>query len=45
MKRGTMDGASTAVTFLQPVALHAEVVTGGAYYLLAILNTRGGHQH
>ncbi|HNK84857.1 MAG TPA: efflux RND transporter periplasmic adaptor subunit, partial [Flavobacteriales bacterium] len=45
VKRGATDGAYTAVTFLQAVPDHAEVVTGGAYYLLAMLNTSSGHQH
>jgi len=45
VKRGTTDGAYTAVTFLQPVADHAHVATGGAYYLLAMMNTSSGHQH
>lgn len=45
VKRGTTDGAYTAVTFLQPVETAAEVVTGGAYYLIAMLNTSSGHEH
>lgn len=45
VKRGTTEGAYTAVTFLQQVPDHAEVVTGGAYYLLSMMNTSSGHQH
>lgn len=45
VKRGTTDGAYTAVTFLQPVDPDAEVVTGGAYYLIAMMNTSEGHEH
>jgi len=45
VKRGTTEGAFTAVAFLQTVPDHAEVVTGGAYYLLAMMNTSSGHQH
>ncbi len=45
VKRGTTDGPYTAVTFLQPVQANAVVVTGGAYYLIAMMNTSEGHQH
>ncbi len=45
VKRGATDGAYTAVTFLQPVQANAVVVTGGAYYLIAMMNTSEGHEH
>jgi cobalt-zinc-cadmium efflux system membrane fusion protein len=45
VKRGTTDGAYTAVTFLEAVPANAEVATGGAYYLIAMMNTSEGHQH
>ena len=43
VKRGTTDGAHTAVTFLQDVPANAEVAVGGAYYLIAMMNTSSGH--
>lgn len=45
VKKGTTDGAYTAVTFLQEVAPDAQVAVGGAYYLIAMMNTSSGHQH
>jgi len=45
VKRGATDGAFTAVTFLQEVPANAEVAVGGAYYLIAMMNTSSGHQH
>jgi cobalt-zinc-cadmium efflux system membrane fusion protein len=45
VKRGSTDGAYTAVTFLQDVPLNAEVAVGGAYYLIAMMNTSSGHEH
>ena len=45
VKRGTTDGPYTAVTFLQAVHANAVVVTGGAYYLIAMMNTSEGHEH
>jgi hypothetical protein len=45
VKRGTTDGAYTAVTFLQEVSANAEVAVGGAYYLIAMMNTSEGHEH
>ncbi|MBL7944598.1 MAG: efflux RND transporter periplasmic adaptor subunit [Flavobacteriales bacterium] len=45
VKRGTTDGAYTAVTFMEPVAEGAEVVVGGAFYVIAMMNTSSGHQH
>ncbi|MBL8001900.1 MAG: efflux RND transporter periplasmic adaptor subunit [Flavobacteriales bacterium] len=45
VKRGATDGAYTAVTFLQEVPANAEVVVGGAYYLIAMMNTSAGHEH
>ena len=41
VKRGTTDGAYSAVTFLEPVPADAEVVVGGAYYLIAIMTNAG----
>ncbi|HRH68224.1 MAG TPA: efflux RND transporter periplasmic adaptor subunit [Flavobacteriales bacterium] len=45
VRKGTTDGAYTAVTFLQEVAPNAQVAVGGAYYLIAMMNTSSGHQH
>ena len=45
VKRGATDGAYTAVSFLEEVPANAEVATGGAYYLIAMMNTSSGHQH
>lgn len=45
VKRGPTDGAYTAVTFLEEVPAGAEVATGGAYYLIAMMNTSSGHEH
>ena len=45
VKRGTTDGAYTAVTFLQEAPANAEVAVGGAYYLIAMMNTSAGHEH
>ncbi len=45
VKRGTTDGAYTAITFLQEVPANAEVAVGGAYYLIAMMNTSSGHEH
>ncbi|MBK8227473.1 MAG: efflux RND transporter periplasmic adaptor subunit [Flavobacteriales bacterium] len=45
VKRGTTDGAYTAVTFMEPVEEGAEVVVGGAFYIIAMMNTSSGHQH
>ena len=45
VKKGTTDGAYTAVTFLQEVAPDAQVAVGGAYYLIAMMNTSSGHEH
>lgn len=45
VKRGTTDGAYTAVTFLQEVPNNAAIAVGGAYYLIAMMNTSSGHQH
>lgn len=45
VKRGTTDGAYTAVTFMEPVSEGAEVVVGGAFYVISMMNTSTGHQH
>lgn len=45
VKRGTTDGAYTAVTFMEPIKDGAEVVVGGAFYIMAMMNTSSGHQH
>ena len=45
VKRGATDGPYTAVTFLQAVPPNAEVAVGGAYYLIAMMNTSSGHEH
>jgi hypothetical protein len=45
VKRGTTDGAYTAVTFMEPIEDGAEVVVGGAFYIMAMMNTSSGHQH
>lgn len=41
VKRGATDGAYTGITFLEPVPENAEVVVGGAYYLIAIMTNAG----
>ncbi len=45
VKRGTTDGAYTAVTFMEPIEDGSEVVVGGAFYIMAMMNTSSGHQH
>lgn len=45
VKRGTTDGAYTGVAFMEAVPDGAEVAVGGAYYLLAMMNTSAGHEH
>ena len=45
VKRGTTDGAYTAVTFMEPIKDGSEVVVGGAFYIMAMMNTSSGHQH
>jgi hypothetical protein len=44
VKRGTTDGAYTAVTFMEPIEDGSEVVVGGAFYIMAMMNTSSGHR-
>ncbi len=45
VKRGVTEGGYTGITFLQPVPPDAEVVIGGAYYLMAMMTNSGEHSH
>ena len=45
VKRGPSEGAYTGITFLEPVPADAQVAVGGAFYLIAMMNTSEGHEH
>lgn len=45
VKRGVTRDGFTAITFLQTVPPDAEVVVGGAYYLMAMMTNSGEHSH
>lgn len=45
VKRGVTQGGYTAITFLQAVPADAEVVIGGAFYLMSMMTNSGEHSH
>ena len=45
VKRGPSDGGYTGITFMEPVPNDARIAVGGAFYLIAMMNTSEGHEH
>lgn len=45
VKRGPSDGGYTGITFMEPVPNDAQIAVGGAFYLIAMMNTSEGHEH